>query len=153
LPVAAIVEGKDVDAEVVEAGEGGYEVGERAIAVGQEEDGEMRVMAAGVGGNPPSGELRVSGFVGTEADRFVGDAGDRWRVGGGAGWVQDELPLPLVEEPAECKVPAEERNKSGEGDCFGEPDGAYDIRWSGLGLAAFAMLGGGAGHWGFFFRL
>ena len=40
LAVAAIVEGEDVDAEVVEAGEGGDGVGEGAVAVGEEEDGE-----------------------------------------------------------------------------------------------------------------
>ena len=76
LAVAAVVEGEDVDAEVVEAGEGGDGVGERAVAVGEKEDGEVGVAAAGVGGDPPAGELRGGGFVGAEADEFVGDAGD-----------------------------------------------------------------------------
>ena len=153
LAVAAIVEGEDVDAEVVEAGEGGDGVGEGAVAVGEEEDGEVGVAAAGVGGNPPAGELRGGGFVGAEADEFVGDAGDRCWAGGGAGWVQDELPLALVEEQAEGEVAAEERREDGEGDGFDEPDGADDIRWSGLRLAAFGWLGGGAGHRGLLCRL
>ena len=81
LAVAAVVEGEDVDAEVVEAGEGGDGVGEGAVAVGEEEDGEVEsVAAAGVGGDPPAGELRGGGFVGAEADEFVGDAGDGLRT-------------------------------------------------------------------------
>ena len=80
LAVAAVVEGEDVDAEVVEGGEGGDGVGEGAVAVGEEEDGEVGVAAAGGGGNPPAGELGDGGLVGTEVDEFVGNAGDR-------GWV------------------------------------------------------------------
>ena len=66
LAVAAVVEGEDVEAEVVEIGESGDGVGEGAVAVGEEEDSDRRVAAAGCGGDPPAGELRGSGFVGAE---------------------------------------------------------------------------------------
>jgi len=46
LSVAAIVEGEDVEAEVVEADEGGDGVGERAVAAGEEEDGGLCVAGA-----------------------------------------------------------------------------------------------------------
>ena len=137
LAVSAIVEGKDVDTEDVKAGKNRDEVGQGPVAVGEEEDGEGSIAAAVVAGDPPAGELRIGGFVGAETNRFVGDTDDRWWIGGGAGWVQDKLPLALVEEPTESEVAAEERSENGEADCFDEPDGADDIRWSGW-RAAFA---------------
>jgi len=60
--------------------------------------------------------------------------------------VQDELPLALVEEQAEGEIAAEERSNDGEGDGLDEPDGADDIRWSGLRGGGLAWLGCGAGH-------
>jgi len=132
LAVAAIVEGEDVEAEVVEAGEGGDEVRERAVAVGEKKDSDGSVAAPGRGGNPAAGELRSGRFVGAKANEFVGSAGDRCGAGGCAGRVQHELPLTLVEEQAEGEVAAEERRNDGEGDGFNEPDGTNDIRWNGL---------------------
>ncbi len=76
LSVAAVVDGEDVDADVVKGGEGGDVVGEGAVAVGEEEDGEVRVAAAGVGRDPPAGELGSGGVVGIEAEEFVGNACD-----------------------------------------------------------------------------
>ena len=76
LAVAAVVEGEEVDAEGVEGGEGGDGVGERAVAVGEEENGEVGVVAAGVGGDPPAGELWGGGVVGVEAQELVRCAGD-----------------------------------------------------------------------------
>ncbi len=128
LAVAAVVEGEDVDAEVVETGEGGDGVGEGAVAVGEKEDGEASVAAAGVGGDPPAGELRGGGFVGAETDEFVWDAGDGLWAARGAGGVEDELPLALVEEPAEGEIAAKERCEHGEGEGFDEPDGADDLK-------------------------
>ena len=146
LAVAAIVEGEDVEAKVVEAGEDGDGVDEGAVAVGEEEDGDGGVAAAGRSWNPPAGELRSGGFVWGEANEFVGNAGDRCCARGGAGWVQDELPLALVEEQAEGEVAAEEGRNDGEGDGFDEPNGTDDIRWNGLRRSGLGWLGGGAWH-------
>ena len=63
--------------------------------------------------------------------------------------MKDELPLALVKEQAEGEVATEERCNDSEGDGFKKPDGAYDIRWSGLRWGGFAWLGGGAWHRGF----
>ena len=68
LAVTAIVEGEDVDAEIMKAGEGRDGVREGAVAIGEKEDGEGCVVGAGVGGYPPTGELWSSRFIGTEAD-------------------------------------------------------------------------------------
>ncbi len=89
LAVAAVVEGEDVETDVVEAGEGGDRIGQGAVGAGEEEDCGVGVAGARCGGNPPAGELRGGGFVGAEVDELVWDSGD----GGGcrrcAGWVQD----------------------------------------------------------------
>ena len=66
LAVASVVEGEDVDAEVVEGGEGGDGVGEGAVAVGEEEEGQVGVAGAGVGGDPPAGELGSGGLSGSK---------------------------------------------------------------------------------------
>src|SRR6202012_48057 len=114
------------DAEVVEVGESGVGVAEGPVAVREKDDGEGGV-AAGVGGDPPAGELRGGGFVGAEADEFVGDAGDGLRAVCGACGVQDKLPLALVEDPAEGEIAAKDRCDNGEGDGFDEPDGTDDL--------------------------
>ena len=64
--------------------------------------------------------------------------------------MQYKLPLALVEEQAEGEIPTEERRNDGDGDRFGEPDGADDFRWSGLRRGWPGRLGGGAWHRGFF---
>ena len=149
LAIAAVVEGEDVDADVVQVGEGGDGVCEGSVAIGEEEDGEVGVAGGGIGGNPPAGELRGGGLIGTEVDEFVGDACDGWRVRGGAGWMQNELPLALVEEPAEGEIAAEERSNGSDGDGFDQPDGADDFRWMWLRGGAFVLSWSGAGHRGF----
>jgi len=140
LTVAAVVKGEDVQAEVVEAGEGGNRVCERAVAIGEEEDGEVGVAAAGVCGNPPTGELWRGGLVRAEADDLVGDAGDRCWAGGGADWVQDKLPLALIEEQAEGEIATEKCSKNGGGDRLDQPDGADVVRGIGLRCSAVVCL-------------
>ena len=55
VAVAAVVEGEDVDAEVVESGERGVEVCKRAVSAGEKEDGGVGVTCAWDGWNPTSG--------------------------------------------------------------------------------------------------
>lgn len=107
LAVAAVVEGEDVEAEVVEAGEGGDGVGQGAVGAGEEEDGGVGVAGVGGGGNPPAGELGGGGLIGAEPDELVGGACDGDGSGRGAGGVEDELPLALIEEEAEGEVAAD----------------------------------------------
>jgi len=118
LAVAPVVEGEDVDAEVVEAGESGDGIAERAVTVREKEDGEVSVAGAGIRGYPPAGELRYSGFVRAESHEFVGDACDGGRAACGAKRTQNQLPLALIEEEAEGEIAADERCNDGEGDGF-----------------------------------
>ena len=146
LAVAAVVEGEDVEAEVVQAGEGGEVVGQGTVGAGQEEDGGVRVAGVGRRGDPPAGELWGGGFVGAEVDELVGDACYGGRCCGGAGGVEDELPLPLVEEEAEGEIAADECSDDGCGYGLSEPKRAYDFR-RGVGWrGALAGLRSGAGH-------
>ena len=147
LTVAAVVEGEDVDAEIVEAGESGDGIGEGAVAVGEKEDGKVGVAGAGIGGNPPAGELGRGGFVGAEADEFVGDASNGGWAGCGTERMQDQLPLALIEEKAEGEIAADESRKDREGDGFDQPDGIDDL-WSWLGGCALVRrpsIGRGVG--------
>ena len=146
LAVAAVVEGEDVEAEVVEAGEGGDGVGEGAVGAGEEEDGGVGVAGAWCGGDPPAGELRGGGFVGAEVDELVGDAGDGGGCGRCAGWVQDELPLALVEEQAEGEVSAEESRDDGDGDGFYQPHGADVFVLNFSWRSVLVWFRSGAGH-------
>jgi hypothetical protein len=57
-------------------------------------------------------------------NEFVGDASDRCWCERCAGWVQDELPLALVEEQTEGEVSAEESRYNGDGDGLYQPHGA-----------------------------
>ena len=150
MAVASVVDGADVDAEVVQGGEGGDGVGERAVAVGEKEDGEVGVASAGTRGYPPAGELRRGGFVRAEADEFVRNACDGGRAACGAKRMQDQLPLALIEEEAEGEITADERCKDGESDGFNQPDGIDDL-WDWLGRCALVRrlsigLGVGARH-------
>ena len=136
LAVAAVVEGKDVDAEVVQGCEGGGGVGEGAVGAGEEEDGRLRVTGVGGGGDPPAGELWGGGFVEAEVDEFVGGSGDIGGCGGGAGGVKDELPLASVEEEVQGEPCAEEGNEDRNADGFEEP-----CRIDGLGVAGWFWSG------------
>lgn len=113
LAVAAVVEGEDVEADVVEGCESGDGVSQRAVGAGKEEDGGVGVAGVGGGGNPPAGEPRGGGLVGAEADELVGDACDGGWSGRRAGWVEDELPLALIEEEAEGEIAADEGRDDG----------------------------------------
>jgi hypothetical protein len=150
LAVAAVIEGEDVDAEIVEAGESGDGICQGAVAVGKEEDGEVGVAGAGVGGYPPAGELRDGGFVGGETEELIGDACDGCGTSGGSRRAQDELPLALVEEPAEGEIAAEERREDGKGDGFEQPDRTDNLRRIRRGRTASVCFrtanGRGTGH-------
>jgi len=76
LAVAAVVEGEDVKAQVVERGDGGDGVGEGAVSAGEEEGGGVSVAGPGRCGDPPSGELGSCGFVGAKVEELVRGAGD-----------------------------------------------------------------------------
>ena len=54
VPVAAVVEGKDVDAEIMKPIERGVEVREGAVSAGEEEDRRVGVVCAGGGWKPTS---------------------------------------------------------------------------------------------------
>ena len=137
---AAVVDGEDVEAGGVEAGEGGEGVGERAGAAVEIEDGEggvpelelERVLARGWvgrwaagGGVPPAGE-RGGRFWRrrSESRRRPGCGGG---PGDGAVWVEDELPLALVDQPACGEPGAEVRDEQGKGKGFEEPEGVDDL--------------------------
>lgn len=138
LAVAAVIEGEDVEAGVVEGGDGAElrGVGEGAVAAGEEEGGEVAGVWGAGGGKPESGELGRSGEVGGEADGFDEGAGDERRERVADGGVERELPLALKEEEAEGAVAAEEGDEDEEGYGFGEP-GGIDVgegggrRWGG----------------------
>src|ERR1700730_7811432 len=53
--VTAVVEGEDVDAEVVQGAEADVGVGEAAIGSGQEQKGGVGIASTGGGGDPPAG--------------------------------------------------------------------------------------------------
>ena len=80
----------------------------------EEEDGVGGVPCAGFGGNPPAGELWLSGFGVIELDLLIRRA---WRCGDGARWMKDELPAPLVEEQAEGSVGADGRDSEHDAQC------------------------------------
>lgn len=64
--------------------------------------------------------------------------------------MQDELPLPLVEEQTEGEITAEKRGEDREGDGLGQPDGTDNLRRSRLG-GAFFWFGGWVRHRRFLF--
>ena len=139
LAVATVVEGEDVDAEVVQVGERGDGVREGAVGAWEEEDGGLGVAGVGGGGDPPASELRGCGFVESEVDELVGGSGDVGGGGGGAGGVEDELPLASVEEEGEREPGTEERDEDGDADGLEEPDGVD-------GLGVVGWLWGGVRH-------
>lgn len=153
LSVATVVEGKEIDAEVVERGEGGGGVGESAIAGGEIEEGGGAVAAGGSGGNPPSGELRGGGVVWREVDEFREGSGDGRLGSGGAFGMEDELPLPLEEEKAEREISADDGGKDSADEAFDDPNGVNDLGWSGCcgwgRSASFCLLGRGRHEFSF----
>lgn len=135
LAVATVVDGEDVDAEVVQGNEGGggVRVGEGTIAGREIEQGEVGIAGAGEGWNPPAGELGDGGVVGGEAEELGG--GD-WRLGGsGTGGVQDNLPLAEIEEQTEAEVSAEDRDEDDQDESLGDPARVDHLRrgllWTG----------------------
>ena len=148
LAVAAIVEGKDVDAEGVEGGQRGNGVGEGAVAVWKEEDGRVNVVGVRRSGDPPASELGNGGFVGAEVDQLEGSAVNGGGSGRGSSGMKDKLPLALIEEQAEREITAEDGDDYGAEDSFDEPDG-IDWFWFGSWLRlALGRFCGGTGHEG-----
>lgn len=148
LAVAAVVEGEDVDAEVVEGGEGGDGVGEGAVAGWEEEEGGVCVAGLGGGGNPPAGELGDGCFVGAEVDELVWRAADGGGSGGGSVGVKDKLPLALIEEEAEREVATDDRCADGGGDGFEEPARVDCFGLRGWLWATLGRFCGGTRHEG-----
>ena len=134
--VAAVVEGEDVEAEVVKAVQGGFGVGERAVAAGEIEDGIACVTGGGIAGDPEAGELGDGGLVGAEADKVLVGLG----LFGIVRRVEDELPLALVEKQAEGKIAADDCCEDDTADGLEEPDWAYDFGTGGL-LPGFRLSG------------
>ena len=160
---AAVVDGEDVDACGVQDSEGGEGVGEGAGAIVQIEDGVGGVLCGGCGGwgrcrNVPGGETGLAGLGGVEADGVEGEVECGGRLGDGAGWVKDELPVALIEEQAEGEPGAEERGEQAEAEGFGEPErvdhldrlvgGVFGVGAVGWFVRRFAGgVGLGRGHW------
>ncbi len=120
LAEAAIVEGEEVEVGLVEEGEGGKGVRERADAVVEEEDrGRGRVC----GGDPPGGEARVAGGGGVEANGIEG------KRDGGGGLVdagrrgEEALPAAGVDQGADGQVGEGESCDESQGEGFEEPCG------------------------------
>jgi len=96
LPIAAIVEGEDVEPGAMEGGEGID--GTAETAVGAVEIEQRSPCSAG--GNPPAGETGISSFGGAESDCLKGQAeGGRGAGDFGLG-VVEELPVACVVEEA-----------------------------------------------------
>jgi hypothetical protein len=73
-----------------------------------------------------------------------GEVEDGGGLGYGAGGVEEELPVALVEEEAEGEPRAEESGKEREGEGFGEPEGVDDFD-GGVGALFLGWLAGGVG--------
>lgn len=130
-PEAAVVEGKDVDSEIVQREESGNGVGERAAGIVEIEDGLRGVRGIGGSGHPPCVEVLVAGAGNVELDVVEGNAVAQGRVGEGAARMEKELPLALVEEEAEGAVSAEDGGEDGQEEGGEKPASADDRR--GLG--------------------
>ena len=113
---------------------------------GQKQQGEVRMAAVQLGGNPPAGELRRGRLVRAEVDEFVGIACNGLRACACARGVQHELPLSLIEENAEGDVGAEQRGEQGESESFDEPRRTDHFRLRRRRRAAGLCLRGRAGH-------
>src|ERR1700748_1864589 len=107
LAEAAVVEGKDVDAEGVQYLELADGIGERSMAIMQEKDGEGGIASGVSGGNPPAGELRLTGFGGVEFDLLVRNVQAGGSCADGSRGMEDELPAALIKEQAERGIRAD----------------------------------------------
>jgi hypothetical protein len=120
---AAVVEGEDVDWELMKLGKGWEVVGQPAGAVGEVEDGRKGTGRV-LGWEPDADEMGLTGLGGSEAEELDGE-------GGGEGWVlvrmQEELPLALVDEQAESQVGTEKGGGDGDGGGLQEPAGIDDF--------------------------
>ena len=128
---AAVVEGEDIDAGGVEGVERGDVVGEGAAGVVEIEHRGCYVFGLRVCRDVPAVELGLSGIVDVEMDFFEGHAGVGRGGGDGAGGMEEQLPLALVEEEAEGGVSAEGGGEEGEGEGGEEPAGADVGGWVG----------------------
>src|SRR5580698_5224915 len=106
LSKAAIVEGKNIDAEFVQGPQLRQCVREGANAVVQHQQSIRGVECVGISGNPPTVELKDSGLRGVKSDLIKLQSGRRWCERDGARGLENQLPLPLPEEQAEGEVDA-----------------------------------------------
>jgi hypothetical protein len=74
LAVAAIVEGKDIQADLVQGSKGVDRVAEVTILAVQVKDGEAGVSVARCGRDPPAFEALLAGFRSGEGYRIEGQA-------------------------------------------------------------------------------
>src|ERR1700719_151894 len=93
-----VIEGEEVDAESVQGLQLADAVGERAFAVVEEEQRGVGVAAGRIGRNPTAVKLKLTGLRGVEAYFVKAQADSRRRGSDGPRGMEDDLPLPLVEE-------------------------------------------------------
>ena len=118
VTIAAVVEEEDVEAGVVECQCAGKSVGDGAVGSVEEECGGGGSV---VGWDEPAVELwEARGVVGeVEFGEFEADG---CGCGGDvARGMEDELPLALIPEEAECAPGAEERDGEDDGQGFEDP--------------------------------
>jgi hypothetical protein len=130
LAVAAVVEGKEIQAKGVEDGDVLgvlWAAGEGVVASAEVEDGVAGVAGGSGGGEVGSGELRKAGLGGVEVDLIGGELGQDVEGLGVPVGMEHELPLALVEEEAEGDVTADQGSEDGETDGFEEPEGVDDL--------------------------
>ena len=101
---ATVVEGEEVDSERMQGFQLWHSVGEGAFSIVEQEDRLVGVRGIGLGGYPPSGELRLAGPGVVEADFVVSEADGRRGRGDGTRGLEDDLPLALIEEQTEGEV-------------------------------------------------
>ena len=138
LAESAVIDGKEVEVEVVELGECLGGVAEVAGAAVEVEDGGG---GSGAGGDVPGGEAGSAGGAGVELDGVKGDGGGGGELGGG---MQNELPGALIDEEADGQPGAEERGDDGGGEGFDEPEGIYV--WIGVLLGRDGLVADGHGR-------
>lgn len=130
--VAPVVEEQDVEASIVERERAGKRVSNGAIGGVEKECGGSGgcERVCGGGGDEPAVELGDAGGVVGEVEFGEVEADGRGRGGDSARGMEDELPLALIPEEAECAPGEEERDGEGDGEGFEEP-ARIDHLWRG----------------------
>jgi hypothetical protein len=126
---APVIHGEDVEAEVVQGGQGRNGVGERSTRVVQIENGVGRIRRLRGGRNPPPVELRDAGFRDVEVNLVKSEAHGGWGRGESAGGMEEQLPLSLIEEQAERAVAADSGGAESRGESGEQPASADQRGW------------------------